>query len=71
VFQINIVVGILLASLSNYIIFGMGLGATEWRWELGIAGLPVIIFLALPFSIPQSSRWLIAQGRWRVPVVRP
>jgi len=63
VFQINIVVGILVAYLSNYIISSMGLGSAEWRWELGIAGLPALLFLVMLFTIPQSSRWLIAQGR--------
>src|SRR5437868_11466075 len=63
VFQINIVVGILVAYLSNYVISSMGLGAAEWRWELGIAGLPALLFLVMLFTIPQSSRWLIAQGR--------
>ncbi len=63
VFQINIVVGILIAYFSNYVISAMGLGATEWRWELGIAGVPAALFLTLLYSIPQSSRWLIAQGR--------
>lgn len=63
VFQINIVVGILIAYFSNYVISAMGLGAMEWRWELGIAGVPAALFLALLYSIPQSSRWLIAQGR--------
>src|SRR6185503_10894484 len=63
VFQINIVVGILVAYLSNYVISSMGLGAAEWRWELGIAGLPALLFLIMLFTIPQSSRWLIAQGR--------
>jgi len=63
VFQINIVVGILIAYFSNYVISAMALGAMEWRWELGIAGVPAALFLALLYSIPQSSRWLIAQGR--------
>lgn len=63
VFQINIVVGILVAYLSNYIISSMGLGGAEWRWELGIAGLPALLFLVMLFTIPQSSRWLIAQGQ--------
>ncbi|HKO19534.1 MAG TPA: sugar porter family MFS transporter [Acidobacteriaceae bacterium] len=63
VFQINIVVGILIAYLSNYIISRMGLGTAEWRWELGIAAAPALLFLLLLYTIPQSSRWLIAQGR--------
>jgi SP family arabinose:H+ symporter-like MFS transporter len=63
VFQINIVVGILFAYLSNYIISRMGLGGSEWRWELGIAAAPALLFLVMLFTIPQSSRWLIAQGR--------
>jgi len=63
VFQINIVVGILVAYLSNYLISRMGMGDVEWRWELGIAALPALLFLVMLFTIPQSSRWLIAQGR--------
>lgn len=63
VFQINVVVGILAAYFSNYIISSMGLGNAEWRWELGIAALPAAIFFAALYSIPQSSRWLITQGR--------
>jgi MFS transporter, SP family, arabinose:H+ symporter len=63
VFQINIVVGILVAYLSNYIISSRGLGPAEWRWELGIAALPAVLFLVMLFTIPQSSRWLILQGR--------
>jgi sugar porter (SP) family MFS transporter len=62
-FQINIVIGILLAYLSNYIIAGFGLGAAEWRWQLGIAALPAFIFLVLLFGIPPSSRWLVTQNR--------
>jgi len=63
VFQINIVIGILVAYLSNYIISSMGLGSVEWRWELGIAALPALVFFVALFSIPQSSRWLITQER--------
>jgi sugar porter (SP) family MFS transporter len=63
VFQINIVIGILVAYLSNYIISASGAGPAEWRWELGIAALPALLFLVMLFTIPQSSRWLIAQGR--------
>lgn len=62
-FQINIVIGILLAYLSNYIIAGLRLGAQEWRWQLGIAAVPALIFLVLLFGIPPSSRWLVTQKR--------
>lgn len=62
-FQINIVVGILLAYLSNYIIGRFGFGAAEWRWELGVAAVPAVFFLALLFSIPRGSRWLVTRNR--------
>src|SRR5215467_5984423 len=41
-FQINIVIGILLAYLSNFVIARMGLGTTEWRWQFGVAALPAV-----------------------------
>jgi SP family arabinose:H+ symporter-like MFS transporter len=62
-FQINIVIGILLAYFSNYVIGRMGLGAAEWRWQLGIAAVPAVLFLVLLFGIPPSSRWLVTQKR--------
>ncbi len=62
-FQINIVIGILLAYFSNYVIGTMNLGAAEWRWQLGVAAVPAIFFLILLFGIPRSSRWLVTQGR--------
>jgi SP family arabinose:H+ symporter-like MFS transporter len=62
-FQINIVIGILLAYLSNYCIGRFGLGAAEWRWQLGIAAIPAFLFLVLLFGIPPSARWLVTQKR--------
>jgi sugar porter (SP) family MFS transporter len=62
-FQINIVAGILLAYLSNYLIGRMNLGASEWRWQLGVAAVPALFFLALLFFIPRSPRWLAMQNR--------
>ena len=63
-FQINIVIGILLAYLSNFLIGLLDLGAREWRWELGIAAVPAAVFFVLLYGIPRSSRWLVTQGRF-------
>ncbi len=62
-FQINIVIGILLAYLSNFAIAQLGLGATEWRWQFGVAAIPAVLFLVMLFGIPQSPRWLVTQKR--------
>lgn len=62
-FQINIIGGILLAYLSNYVIGLFEFGAAEWRWQLGIAAAPAALFLLMLSGIPQSPRWLVAQGR--------
>jgi len=62
-FQINIVIGILLAYFSNYAIARLGFGSAEWRWKFGVAAIPAALFLFLLFSIPRSPRWLATQGR--------
>ena len=62
-FQFNIVFGILLAYFSNYVVGTMGLGEMEWRWKLGIAAAPAILFFLLLFAIPESPRWLAKMGR--------
>ncbi|HEY1342473.1 MAG TPA: sugar porter family MFS transporter [Bryobacteraceae bacterium] len=62
-FQFNIVLGILLAYLSNYIIGGLGFGEVEWRWKLGISAVPAALFLLALFTIPESPRWLVKRGR--------
>jgi sugar porter (SP) family MFS transporter len=61
-FQVNIVVGILLAYVSNAVIAGMHLGANEWRWMFGTSGLPAVLFLIMLFVIPRSPRWLVTQS---------
>src|SRR5436305_487905 len=62
-FQFNVVFGILLAYLSNYVVGTMNLGATEWRWKLGIAAIPAAFFFAMLFGIPRSPRWLAKKGK--------
>jgi SP family arabinose:H+ symporter-like MFS transporter len=62
-FQINVVIGILLAYFSNYCIATLGLGALEWRWQLGVAAAPAFLFFVMLFGIPQSPRWLATQHR--------
>src|SRR5271168_4488764 len=62
-FQINVVLGILLAYFSNYCIARLGMGALEWRWQLGVAAAPALLFLVMLFGIPQSPRWLATQHR--------
>ncbi|KAB2641609.1 MAG: sugar porter family MFS transporter [Verrucomicrobia bacterium] len=61
--QFNVVLGILLAYLSNYLIGGMHLGENEWRWMFGIMAAPALVFFLLIFLTPQSPRWLVGQGR--------
>jgi MFS transporter, SP family, arabinose:H+ symporter len=62
-FQLNVVVGILLAYLSNYLVSMGGFGSSEWRWKFGMAAIPAFAFFMAVFGIPQSPRWLIAVGR--------
>lgn len=62
-FQFNVVAGILLAYLSNYVIGLGGFGGAEWRWKLGISGIPAILFFLMLFGIPRSPRWLCQKGR--------
>jgi len=62
-FQVNIVLGILVAYLSNFLIGLLHLGAVEWRWQLGVACLPALFFLAMLYSVPRSARWLTTQDR--------
>src|SRR5258708_39925344 len=62
-FQFNIVFGILLAYLSNYVVGTMQFGAVEWRWKFGVPALPALVFLVLLFGIPRSPRWLVKKQR--------
>ncbi len=61
--QFNIVLGILLAYLSNYVIGSLNIGSAEWRWMFGVEALPSALFFVMLFLIPQSPRWLVAKKR--------
>lgn len=58
-FQFNIVLGILMAYVSNYAIEGSGVN--DWRWMLGMEGFPAALFTVLVPFIPNSPRWLIVK----------
>lgn len=57
-FQLNVVSGILVAYLSNYLLAGVG-GADDWRWMLGIVAVPSAAFSALMLLVPETPRWLV------------
>lgn len=63
VFQFNVVAGILLAYLSNYLVGLASLGPEDWRWMLGVSGVPAFFFFLMLFGIPRSPRWLASKGR--------
>ena len=63
-FQFNIVFGILVAFLSNYLLGGVGENA--WRWMLGVEAIPAIAYTLMCFGIPESPRWLIGVKRDRL-----
>jgi len=62
-FQFNVVAGILLAYLSNFLIRQAHLIGAEWRWMLGVAGVPALLFLIMLYFIPESPRWLAQKAR--------
>ena len=63
-FQLNIVLGILFAYVSNASVGALITDADlQWRWKLGATALPAIIFLATMFVVPESPRWLRLRGR--------
>jgi SP family arabinose:H+ symporter-like MFS transporter len=61
-FQINVVLGILLAYFSNYLIGLASFGNLEWRWKLGVSAIPAMLFFLMLFGIPRSPRWLVKKG---------
>jgi SP family arabinose:H+ symporter-like MFS transporter len=62
-FQFNVVAGILIAYLSNYLVGLMNFGPAEWRWKLGVSAVPAVAFFLMLLGIPRSPRWLVSKGR--------
>ena len=60
-YQFNIVLGILIAFLSNYLL--RDIGENAWRWMIGIEAVPALIYTVLIFTVPNSPRWLISKNR--------
>ena len=60
-FQFNIVFGILIAYLSNYLLANVG--DHSWRFMLGVQAIPSVAFLLFLFRVPESPRWLLLHGR--------
>ena len=60
-YQFNIVFGILMAFLSNYLL--RDVGENSWRWMMGVQAIPSVIYLLLIISIPESPRWLLSKLR--------
>ena len=60
-FQFNIVTGILMAFVSNYLLFGVSEEA--WRWMLGVQAIPSLLYFVFVFFVPESPRWLVKEKR--------
>ncbi|MBO0590252.1 sugar porter family MFS transporter [Cellulophaga sp. E16_2] len=60
-YQFNIVFGILIAFLSNYLLSGVGENA--WRWMLGVEAIPAVLYILFALKVPRSPRWLLSKSR--------
>ncbi len=60
-YQFNIVLGILVAFVSNYLLSGSE--ENDWRWMIGVEAAPALLYTIFVFTIPKSPRWLISKNR--------
>jgi sugar porter (SP) family MFS transporter len=58
-YQFNIVFGILVAFLSNYLLSDIGENA--WRWMIGIQAFPALVYTLMVLGVPESPRWLLTK----------
>lgn len=56
-YQFMIVFGILIAFISNFALAGVG-GENDWRWMLGVEGIPALAYSILILGVSESPRWL-------------
>ncbi|HLR36972.1 MAG TPA: sugar porter family MFS transporter, partial [Chitinophagaceae bacterium] len=65
--QLAIVVGILIAFISNYLIANAGFSfltdTNHWRYMLAAAVIPSVLFFLLLLIVPESPRWLILKQK--------
>ena len=61
-FQFNIVFGLLIAAISNFIIRDL-VETDSWRWMLAVEAIPALIYSVMCLGLPESPRWLIGKGR--------
>lgn len=62
-FQINVVLGILIGYISNWLVRMAHLGGAEWRVMISIVALPALVFLIRLFFIPRSPRWSASRNQ--------
>lgn len=60
-YQFNIVFGILVAYLSNFLL--SGIGDNDWRWMMGVEAFPALAYTLFTLKIPKSPRWLLTQNK--------
>ncbi len=58
-YQFNIVFGILVAFLSNFLLRDVGENA--WRWMIGVEAFPAFIYMLMVLTVPKSPRWLLVK----------
>jgi sugar porter (SP) family MFS transporter len=56
-YQFNIVFGIMIAFISNFLLSGIENNA--WRWMIGVEAIPAFIYTIMVLGVPKSPRWLL------------
>lgn len=67
-FQFNIVLGIVIAFASNALLARIGPDA--WRWMLGVAAVPSLVYSVMCLGLPESPRWLLTRKADRAGALR-